>query len=118
MCHVKPLGWVIGSPLPDHTREVVFGLLLHVAELELRLDPIRLICISQGSTDLVRERSENRIFERIRVLVENDVGTVTEKFDFLTTTDVAVNRVEVGMNVELSIAGQAENVRWPVVHEV
>ena len=51
------------------------------------------------------KRAEDRIFECIRMLIENDFTAVPKKFDFLPSRDIAIDGVKVSMHIKLRKAG-------------
>ena len=103
LCDVEPLAVIIGRPQSNYSREVVLGLLLHAAKLELRLNTVHLVFVDSCASNLMRQRSKDCIFECVRMLVENNLRAIL-KFNLLPATDVAINGVQVSMHIELGEA--------------
>ena len=82
------------------------------------MDAVDLVSVEGGASDLVRERPENRILKRIRMLIEYYITAISREFNLFATSDIAVDRIQVSMHIELSVARQPEYVRGATVHEV
>ena len=66
----------------------------------------------------MRQRSKYRILKCIGMLIEDYIAAISGKFNLFAPGYVTVDRVEVSVHVELGVAGQAEDVRWAIVHEI
>ena len=52
----------------------------------------------------MRQRPENRILERIRMLIEYYITAISREFNLFASRDIAVDGIEVCVHIELSEA--------------
>lgn len=104
--------------MANNSGEVIFGFLFQAAILQLSLNTILLVSVDNCTSDLMSKSAKDCVFERVWMLVENNLIALLQELDFLRAYDIHVNGVEMCVHCKICITWKPENVFGSVVYKV